>query len=128
MVFKYYWLVRRAICNHRNVPTAKSHARRKRWADSVLRNCRMNLVAFQNHRLCRAFFLNVVCYRVAVDRVYCKRNIFSYTHPVLFCCSIDCVPTDAEAPFSHHSIISNRAVCSKSGNFFPRLDARVRMP
>lgn len=47
MVFKNNRPVRRVVRNHRNIPAAKSHTRRKCRADSVLCDRCMNLIAFQ---------------------------------------------------------------------------------
>lgn len=67
MVFKNNRTVRRVFRNHRNIPAAKSHTRRKCRADSVLCDRCMNLIAFQNHRLDWHFFIT--------DSNYCSWRV-----------------------------------------------------
>lgn len=65
---------------------------------------------------------------MAVHGVHRKAAAFPHAGSVLVCNPVYGVSADAVASLSHHSIMSSRAVLSKSGNALPRRDALVRIP
>lgn len=93
---------------------------RLRFVEAAIGICRFHAVASQR--------IDGVRYRMAVHGVHRKAAAFPHAGSVLVCNPVYGVSADAVASLSHHSIMSSRAVLSKSGNALPRRDALVRIP